>query len=78
MDKHNRSVSTNIFYVAVDIFFTALYFCALYYLTMPSEEYNIYLCLYLSFLLEIEVVIKELSLISFSFPLLYVAHILSK
>ena len=51
MDKHNRSVSTNIFYVAVDIFFTALYFCALYYLSMPSEEYNIYLCLYLSFLL---------------------------
>lgn len=51
MDKHNKSVSTNIFYVAVDIFFTALYFCALYYVTIPDGDYNHFLFIYLSFLL---------------------------
>lgn len=51
MDRHNKSVSTNIFYVAVDIFFTALYFCVLYYATIPVGEYNKYLCIYAAFLL---------------------------
>lgn len=51
MNKYNKSVSTNIFYVAVDIFFTALYFCVLYYLTLPKGDYNQYLCIYLSFLI---------------------------
>lgn len=51
MNKHNKSVSTNIFYVAVDIFFTALCFCILYYTIIPPGEYNVYLYLYLSFLI---------------------------
>ena len=51
MSKHNRSVSTNIFLISVDIIITAICFYILYYINIEYSDFSAHLYLYLSFLL---------------------------